>query len=167
MLYLGSLQISTSLFEKKQRTIKAPLGHAGDAHPEQFPRFSTAETDRHPEAFSLPFTYRTIRSSKFIQQVRQGTDQEEEGGEFSLLQFQTGSFTRQQRSVCSLGKQWGNRRHLGYFSPQLTKTVFLFLQRGIANTDYFFLLKKLCSIFWPVVNTKSAFKKNHLNSHFH
>lgn len=53
-------------------------------------------------------------------------DQEEEGEEVLLAAFPNGSFPRQQRSVCSLGKKWGNRKALGIFQSSADQNgVFL------------------------------------------
>lgn len=45
------------------------------------------------------------------------------------------TFPRQQRSLCSLGKKWGNRDALGIFQPSGDKISVFFSSRGIANSD--------------------------------
>lgn len=129
LLYLGSLQINTLLFEQQQRTLTTsrtcwqyPL------RPEFLIDFlQLGQTDIQKDS-SLPFNIKNneINVYCFFHQVRQGMDEAGEGWGVLAAFPNRLSFPRQQRSLCSLGKKWGNREALRLFQCSVDKiSVFL------------------------------------------
>lgn len=157
MLYLGSLQINTSLFEQKQRTLTTsgtcwqyPL------RPEFLIDFlQLGQTDIQKDS-SLPFNIKNnqINVYCFFYQVRQGMDEAGEGWGVLAAFPNRLSFPRQQRSLCSLGKKWGNREALRIFQSSVDK-----ISLSCSRTEL------LIQISFPVIKNQHLLASSKYNIH--